>query len=129
MNDALAQARGVQLAASGLGFDWPDVSGALAKLREEVDEFGRAIEAGFAESQRIELGDVLFSAVNVSRFIDVDAAEALRATTDKFEARFGRVREKIRQTGRAIEACSIDELDALWEGVKQEEQDRGINAS
>lgn len=124
MTDVLSEARRIQMAAADVGFDWPDVSGALAKLREEVDELGRAIELGDADTQRDELGDVLFSAVNVSRFIGAGAAHALDLANRKFSARFDRVRDEVHASGRAIGDYSLDELDRIWERVKDDRSSR-----
>ena len=128
MTDALAHARAVQLAAASTGFDWPDVSGALDKLREEVDEFSRAVRDGTPARQREELGDIFFSAVNVSRFIGVDPAAALCETSRKFESRFERVCARIEQSGRTVGQCSLPDLDAVWEAVKGEENGEGVSA-
>jgi uncharacterized protein YabN with tetrapyrrole methylase and pyrophosphatase domain len=118
MADALSEARRIQLAASSLGFDWPGVSGALAKLREEIGELDRAVQCGQPGHQGDELGDVLFSAVNVSRFIGVDASEALAAANRKFSARFERVQDEVRKSGRGFGDYSLDELDGIWDRVK-----------
>lgn len=118
MTDALAQARDIQAAASEIGFDWPDVSGALAKLSEEVGELSRAIESGNVIEQQNELGDVLFSAVNVSRFVGVQPQEALVAANRKFERRFARVRDEVVRSGRVFSDCTLDELDAIWNRTK-----------
>lgn len=120
MSDALQEARAIQLEAARAGFDWPDVGGAFAKLREEVEELGRSLESGERALQHEELGDVLFSTVNVSRFIGADAAAVLDAANRKFSARFGRVCEEVRKSGRALGECSLAELDAIWERTKHE---------
>ena len=97
---ALWRAEKVQKKAKKAGFDWPDVSGALDKLSEE-------------------LGDLLFSAVNVSRFVKVDTEEALNRATDKFIGRFRKVEEEAARQGRALEGMSLAELDKLWEHAKE----------
>lgn len=118
MVDALSEARAIQLDAAKTGFDWPNVGGALAKLREEIDELGHTIDSGRLDERREELGDVLFSVVNVSRFIGVDASDALDAANRKFSARFRRVRDEVRNAGREMNECSLEELDAIWERAK-----------
>jgi uncharacterized protein YabN with tetrapyrrole methylase and pyrophosphatase domain len=125
MTDALSEARRIQVAAASVGFDWPNVSGALAKLREEIGEIDRAIVEEHHARQHDELGDVLFSAVNVSRFIGVDPSEALRATNRKFSARFERVQNEVRRSGREFTDYSLDELDRIWDRVKLEGEDSG----
>ncbi len=128
MTDALREARAIQLEASRVGFDWPDTGGAFAKLREEVDELGRSLDSGEHELQHEELGDVLFSVVNVSRFIGADASAALENANRKFSARFGRVCDAVRESGRTLRDCSLAELDAIWERTKRE-ADRGGRSS
>lgn len=118
LDDVLREARNLQLAAARVGFDWPDVQGAMSKLREEADELGVAIIRGNAAEIREELGDLLFSAVNVSRFAAVDAADALRAANEKFDTRFTRLREELARRGRRLGDCSLEELDSVWNVVK-----------
>lgn len=125
VSDALAEARELQTVASGVGFDWPDISGALDKLREEVDELDAAIASGRTELAGAELGDVLFSAVNVSRFVPVDAEAALHGANGRFRARFERLRDRVLAQGKRLEACSLQELDAAWDALKDEARERG----
>ncbi len=121
MIDALWEARELQLAAARVGFDWPDARGAMSKLREEVDELDRAMADGAHEQICSELGDVLFSVVNVSRFVSADAAESLRASSRKFSVRFAGVQEEVARSGRRIEECSLEELDSVWDAMKNRE--------
>lgn len=113
---ALWRAEKVQKKAKKAGFDWPDVSGALDKLSEELEELKTAVAEGSNIEE--ELGDLLFSAVNVSRFVKVDTEEALTRATDKFIDRFRRVEAQARAEGRSMEEMSLAELDALWERAK-----------
>lgn len=113
---ALWRAEKVQKKAAKVGFDWPDVSGAVDKMAEELDEV-RAAMAGDGDVAE-ELGDLLFSVVNASRFLHVDAEMSLHAACDKFAARFRRVEEQVLNSGRAMEEVSPDELDAIWNAVK-----------
>lgn len=115
---ALMRATKVQKKAAKVGFDWPDISGAVDKLYEETSELSGAIESGSEEEIAEELGDMLFSAVNVSRFVGCDAEEALTAATDKFMRRFACVEEKARERGLKLEELSLSELDALWDEAK-----------
>ena len=112
---ALWRAEKVQKKAKKAGFDWPDVAGALDKLAEELSELRQAAAAGTNVAE--ELGDLLFSAVNVSRFLKVDCEDALNAATDKFIARFRRVEELAGD--RPLTSMSLEELDKLWERAKQ----------
>ena len=114
---ALWRAEKVQKKAKKAGFDWPDVSGALDKLSEELEELQIALAEGTNVEE--ELGDLLFSAVNVSRFVKVDTEEALNGATDKFIGRFRKVEEEAARQGRALEGMSLAELDKLWEHAKE----------
>lgn len=113
---ALWRAEKVQKKAKKAGFDWPDVSGALDKLSEELTEFKAAV----AENTNVEeeLGDLLFSAVNAARFVKVDPETALQKATEKFIARFRRVEELAGD--RPMEDMDLAELDKLWEQAKHE---------
>ncbi len=115
---ALMRATKLQKKAADIGFDWPDVSGALDKLEEEIAELRAAIANNDSENAYEELGDVLFSAVNVSRFIKVDAEESLTAASDKFLARFTKVEALASERSIDMKTASLEELDALWDEVK-----------
>ncbi|MBQ2694739.1 MAG: nucleoside triphosphate pyrophosphohydrolase [Clostridia bacterium] len=115
---ALMRATKLQKKAADVGFDWSDVSGALDKLEEEIGELRAAIDNNDAENMTEELGDVLFSAVNVSRFIKSDAEEALTAASDKFLARFTTVEALANERGIDMNASTLEELDRLWDEAK-----------
>ncbi|MCL2508495.1 MAG: nucleoside triphosphate pyrophosphohydrolase [Oscillospiraceae bacterium] len=117
---ALMRAGKVQQKAAKLGFDWPDVSGALCKLSEEIAELKEAIHGSSPENVAMELGDLLFSAVNVSRFLRLDAEEALTSSTDKFIARFQRLEALAKERGLELETASLAEMDKLWDEIKIE---------
>ena len=112
---ALWRAEKVQKKAKKAGFDWPDVAGALDKLSEELRELRQAVADGTNVAE--ELGDLLFSAVNVSRFLGVDCEDALNAATDKFIARFRCVEELAGD--KPMKDMPLEELDELWERAKQ----------
>ncbi len=113
---ALWRAEKVQKKAKKAGFDWPDIAGALDKLSEELDELKSAVAQGTNVEE--ELGDLLFSAVNVSRFLHADPEEALGRATDKFIARFRKVEQQAARQGRGLEGMTLEELDRLWETAK-----------
>ena len=115
---ALWRAEKVQKKAAKSGFNWPDVSGPLDKLTEELAELRAAAEGNGDAAE--ELGDLLFSAVNAARFLDVDPEMALHAASDKFAARFRRVEEEVLQSGQAMEELSPARLEAVWNAVKHE---------
>lgn len=120
---ALMRAGKIQQKAAKVGFDWQDVGGAMQKLCEEMDELDRAIENKDEAGAFEELGDLLFSAVNVSRFIGCDAEEALTSATDKFISRFSAVEAMAAERGIDMKSASLKELDALWEEVKSKESE------
>lgn len=115
---ALMRATKLQKKAADVGFDWNDVSGALDKVAEETAELKAAIENKDSVNMAEELGDILFSVVNVSRFIKVDAEEALTAASDKFLARFVDVEKLAKEREIDMKEASLEELDALWDEVK-----------
>ncbi|MCP4643794.1 MAG: nucleotide pyrophosphohydrolase [bacterium] len=115
---ALRQAFALQTEASELGFDWPDIAGVLAKVREETDEVVEDIERGDRAAAGREVGDLLFSAVNLARFLDVDPRDVLLETNSKFTSRFECVKAEVAQSGRAMAEYTLDELDEVWERVK-----------
>lgn len=115
---ALMRATKLQKKAADVGFDWSDVSGALDKLEEEIAELRQAIENKDKENMAEELGDILFSAVNVSRFIKTDAEEALTAASDKFLSRFTDVEKLANERGIDMKSVGIEELDKLWDEAK-----------
>lgn len=115
---ALMRADKIQHKASKAGFDWSEVNGALDKLTEEIEELRAAINNKDNENAFEELGDVLFSAVNVSRFLDIDSEEALTCATDKFAARFKKVESLANERGFDMKSSSLEELDRLWDEAK-----------
>lgn len=119
---ALMRAAKIQQKASAVGFDWPDVSGAYNKITEETQELRKAVESGVKEDISDELGDLLFSVVNVSRFLKCDAEEALTTASDKFINRFIRVEQLAKENGVDMEKASLEELDRLWDIVKSHDK-------
>ena len=115
---ALMRATKLQKKAADVGFDWSDVSGALDKLEEEIKELRQAIANNDKSNMSEELGDVLFSAVNVSRFIKTDAEEALTAASDKFLSRFTVVEKLAEERGIDMRSENLEVLDGLWDEAK-----------
>jgi tetrapyrrole methylase family protein/MazG family protein len=104
--------------ASKVGFDWNSVDGILAKIEEEIGEFRASLAGGDREDISSEIGDMLFSTVNLARFLGISADDALRSSIQKFTERFLFVEETLKEQGRDIETAGIDEMDALWEFYK-----------
>lgn len=115
---ALAYAQAMQRRAAMIGFDWNDMDGVLAKLGEELRELSEAEDIG---AKTREFGDVLFSLVNVARWLNVEAEDALRSTNKRFYERFRFMEERCRSKSVDISSLSMDELDALWEEAKKKE--------
>ncbi|MFM8663146.1 MAG: nucleoside triphosphate pyrophosphohydrolase, partial [Acidimicrobiaceae bacterium] len=110
----------LQKRAAEFGFDWPNSNGASDKIAEELGELRKAVETKQDASEiALELGDVLFSVVNLSRHLGVDAETALRSAADKFRSRFERVVALAEQRNLDLTKCSLTQLDELWEIAKQ----------
>ena len=116
---ALMRADKVQKKAAKVGFDWDNVDGALDKVSEELEELKEAITMGVVDNANEELGDLLFSVVNVSRFISVDSEEALTNATDKFIDRFSKVEKMAEEKGLNMKETELSELDKLWDEAKK----------
>ncbi|NLJ31696.1 MAG: nucleoside triphosphate pyrophosphohydrolase [Clostridiales bacterium] len=115
---ALMRSAKVQGKAAKVGFDWPDVSGALQKVEEETAELKEAVASGVAENCGEELGDLLFSVVNAARFLKVEPEQALSAACDKFIARFQMMEQLAAGRGTDLASLSLNELDSLWNKAK-----------
>ncbi len=116
---ALMRAQKVQSRAAKTGFDYPDVRSALEDLHSEVEELLQAIDSQTPQRQSEELGDLLFSAVNVSRFIKTDPEEALTGSTERFINRFEEVERIAAECGVEISGQSIEQLNVLWAQAKK----------
>ena len=113
----LWRAEKLQSKAARDGFDWPDISGALDKLDEEVSELHRAA-AGDGDVTE-ELGDVLFAAVKVGRFVGVDPEVAIHGTCEKFIRRYRAVEEGAAAMGKSVDQLPLETLEALWAEAKR----------
>lgn len=114
---ALAQAQKVQERVRTMGFRWPDLRAAVAKVRAELDELAAAASPAAAAE---EVGDAFFTLINVAIFQGVDAEQALRDATRKFVERFARVEALVSASGRPLREHSLDELLVLWQQAKHE---------
>ena len=125
--------------AAHVGFDWTRLEDVLAKLREEVEELRAVAGESQQRAQSLvppvpsdnrarleeEVGDFLFTAVNVARFLGVDAESALRRTSRKFRRRFQWVERELRKVGKSPREATLAEMDALWERSKEIEEEIG----
>ncbi|KPK93523.1 MAG: hypothetical protein AMJ88_07505 [Anaerolineae bacterium SM23_ 63] len=115
---ALSQAAEIQERVKRIGFDWPEVEGVLSKIIEELEEVGQAKDPA---ARTAEMGDVFFSIVNYARWLGVDPEAALRETNLRFRRRFSQLEMAAKAKGRDLNAMSLEEMDALWDAVKDNE--------
>lgn len=115
----IMRAAKVQKRAAKVGFDWADSQGAWDKLHEEIDEVRAAEQSGNADAVAEEVGDLLFSVVNVTRFLKVDGEEAISKATDKFISRFDKMEQLAVSKGLNLKELTLEEMDALWDEIKQ----------
>ena len=113
------RAQKIQSKAKKAGFDWDDISGAYEALGKEIEELKEAEKSGDENKITDELGDVLFSVVNISRFLGVDSEEALTKSNNKFIERYLIVERLAREREIDMQSSSIEELDKLWDDAKE----------
>ncbi|MGE5373090.1 MAG: nucleoside triphosphate pyrophosphohydrolase [Solirubrobacterales bacterium] len=116
---ALQRAFKMQEKARRVGFDWPDVSGAIEKLEEEMDEFHGACASGSREEMIDEMGDILFAAANIARMSGIEPEEALQRSNNKFARRFQYIEQRVKDAGKVLEEQGLEALDALWDEAKR----------
>jgi tetrapyrrole methylase family protein/MazG family protein len=115
---ALIQAQKISRKAVNCGFEWDTVDDVWEQVFSEIDELKQATATGDKEAMQLELGDVLFSLVNVARKLNIDSEEALRASCRKFRARWAFMEGAAWSSGRNVEDLSFDELQTLWDAAK-----------
>lgn len=115
---ALMRATEISKRAARTGFEWPDIHGVFDKLHEETEELKQAVTSGEREKIKSEIGDLLFTVVNIARWTKVDAEESLREMLDRFQSRFSVIEERARESGKSIGDLTIDEMDAIWNEAK-----------
>ncbi len=116
---SLLRALRVSEKAAGLGFDWPDLGGVLAKVVEEFGELEEALETGEADAIQHEIGDIFFAVANLSRHLGVNPEDALRQANDRFSGRFVHLERSLADGGETPRDRSLDELEALWSEAKR----------
>jgi tetrapyrrole methylase family protein/MazG family protein len=114
----MSYAHRVQAKASRVGFDWTRLEDVMAKLDEEISEFREAMDNGDNEECRSEFGDLLFTMINISRFLRFDPEGALRIATKRFIERFQIMEKTILKRGQTMQEIDLAELDMLWEQAK-----------
>jgi MazG family protein len=124
---ALIAAYRVQEKAAAVGFDWPAAAGALEKVREETAEVEKAMSPDTDPSLAREIGDLLFSVVNLARHLRVDPERELRVATHRFRDRFHHIERRLAAAGRKPSEASLAEMDALWEEAKSHARSPGAS--
>ncbi len=119
---ALTRAWKLQARASTVGFDWNDARLVLDKIREEIGEVEEALDGGDKAAIHEEIGDLLFAVANLARHADADPEGCLAAANAKFERRFRGIETALTAKGRTAQEASLDEMEALWQAVKQAEK-------
>jgi MazG family protein len=116
---ALVEAQQISSKAAAAGFDWEAPEQVLAKLHEELEELAQARATGERARMEDEIGDLLFTLVNLARFLKVDPEQALRRTNAKFRRRFAHVESRLAAQGRALQDAAIEEMEAFWQEAKK----------
>jgi len=117
---ALQKAQKLQKKVAKVGFDWSNINDVIAKVDEELAEVKEAINENKPENIEEEVGDLLFSIVNLSRFLKLDTENVLHKTIYKFVERFKKVEMELAAMGKDIEKCTLEEMDAIWNKIKNE---------
>ncbi|MBL7754348.1 MAG: nucleoside triphosphate pyrophosphohydrolase [Chitinophagaceae bacterium] len=118
---AITKAVRLQEKAAQVGFEWSETGEVKAKLLEEISELDEALLGGKQDEIEAEFGDVLFSMMNLARFLQVDPENALEKTNKKFKRRFEQMEEKIISTGKDLSQSTLEEMDAIWNEIKKYE--------
>jgi len=121
---ALLRAQQIQARAARVGFDWKTPGPVFAKIEEELQELKEAVDQGIASRVEDEMGDLLFSIVNVARFLKVNPEDALRKTIQRFTDRFQSMESEAEKRGTPFGSLSPEEMDRLWESAKSAEQEK-----
>lgn len=121
---ALTRSNKLQKRVATVGFEWPDVQGAIDKVKEEIDEVEQELNHDEVDHEKLgeEIGDLFFALVNVSRYLKHDPESLLRAANQKFERRFRQVEQMTIDAGKTLKGSTLEEMDGLWEDVKKIEK-------
>jgi tetrapyrrole methylase family protein / MazG family protein len=115
---ALARAQSISRRAAHLGFEWPDIEQVWKKVDEEIHELKEAAASGNTLRTGEEVGDLLFTLVNIARFLEVESEEVLAQTVDRFIRRFQHIETKLREANKSFDQSSLEEMDRYWEEAK-----------
>lgn len=115
---ALLRAHRIQDKAAHVGFDWPEIGPVFEKLNEEMVEFREAYQLGDQKQVEEEFGDIIFSLVNLSRFLEINPEDALMRTIEKFIRRFQYIEKVLEKSGKDLHGSSLEELDEIWDEAK-----------
>ena len=118
---ALNRAQRLQQKASYAGFDWENIEPIWEKLFEEIDELKQAKISGIKSDIEEEIGDLLFTVVNISRFLEVSAEDMLRKANDKFQNRFQYIEKKLKISGETLESATFEQMNKIWDIAKKED--------
>jgi len=116
---ALARAQSISRRAAHLGFEWPNIDPVWAKVEEEMRELKEAVASGNKTHTGEEFGDLLFTMVNIARFLDIESEEVLAQTVDRFTRRFHHIEARLRQANKKWGQSSIEEMDRYWDEAKK----------
>jgi MazG family protein len=119
---ALARAQSISRRAAHLGFEWPSIKPVWDKVEEEMAELKEAVATGDKVRTGEEFGDLLFTMVNIARFLDVESEEVLAQTVDRFTRRFHHIEARLREAGKTFDQTSIEEMDRFWDEAKKLEK-------
>ena len=120
---ALMRAAKLQQRAARVGFDWPDAAHVVSDVEGELGELKAEMASGAARDRlEDEMGDLLFTVVNLARHLEIDPESALRRTNAKFERRFRHVEARLAEDGRSTQEATLEEMDALWREAKEQER-------
>jgi tetrapyrrole methylase family protein/MazG family protein len=121
---ALARAQSISRRAAHLGFEWPHIDQVWEKVEEELRELKEAAASGDKSRITGELGDLFFTLVNIARFLDIEAEDALARMVDRFIERFRHVETKLAEADKGFEHASLEEMDKFWEEAKRREKNQ-----
>lgn len=124
---ALMRAEKAQKKAARVNFDWPELNEVVAKVDEELEETKVALASHDRTMIGDEIGDLLFAVVNLARKCQLEAESVLQAATDKFVSRFNQMEDRVRARGGQLGDANLEELDAVWEEIKEQRDSKGRN--